>query len=214
MAYGGVIQRLDDELKCEASLHVKEGSVLFNGLETVTHVTLSHQDFVERVPKDFEQFGDIDGCIQVIESLRFLRFGLQFHPETKAEGASVCPLQNFCCFVHERATLPVSLSSIDERHRIRFNMILHRTSNLELAEKELLEVERDDRMAIWRHHIQSWNTPAKLIQCTSSPVSHSPPLGLRLSFYLCLSCAVLVGLRCALRAQVMAAPRPSRPKGR
>lgn len=163
MAYGGVIKRMDAGFNEEASLHVREGSVLFHGLETVTNVTLSHQDFVENAPPDFETFGQIHGCIQVIESLRFLRFGVQFHPEKKATGATVCTLLNFCRFVQERCTLPAELSAINERCRIRFTLNLHRTFNLRASETLVKDIDRDTLMAIWRHHIYSWNIPAVLI---------------------------------------------------
>lgn len=163
MAYGGVIQRLDAGFQEEATLHVKAGSLLFHGLETVTRVTLSHQDFVERAPVDFDTFGCINDCIQVIESLRFLRFGVQFHPEKKAKDASSCVLLNFCRFVHERCTLPTELYAIDERCRIRFVLSLNRTSNLKLAKKAANDIDKDRLMAVWRHHILSWNMPARLI---------------------------------------------------
>ena len=80
-AYGGCVKRLIEPIKCEQVIEVSKDSALLNGKETKLKVVLSHQDFVEYLPSDFKSFSSSNGCIQIMECISLLRFGVQFHPE-------------------------------------------------------------------------------------------------------------------------------------
>lgn len=160
LVYGGDVERMSSANKCETIIKVEKGSVLLNNEECNLNVTLSHQDFVASVPDDFCIFSKNKNSIQIFESLKFLCFGVQFHPEKIANNEKKCVLTNFTKFVHERCTLPPHVKISDE---LRINIIF--TIGMKnipyICEK--FNVDVDTIMYIWRHHLGIWNLPASLI---------------------------------------------------
>lgn len=105
-AYGGRIARLDRRVQETLSIDVRGGSVLLGGAARTIRVTASHQDCVVRAPRDFAVYatrGDATPQLQLIESLQFLRFGVQFHPERPAPGEDACVLREFLSFARQRS---------------------------------------------------------------------------------------------------------------
>ena len=97
--YGGVVERLNLSRETEETIKVNEGCVLLRGECKTIKVTLSHQDFVKQLPTDFVEYSKCGECIQIMECLKYLRFGCQFHPERKPKNESICVLKNFFNFV-------------------------------------------------------------------------------------------------------------------
>ena len=120
-AYGGCVKRLVNTVNEEKTIHIKKGSVLLNGEACNMTVTLSHQDFVENIPSDFKSYSKLSDVHQVIESVKFQRFGVQFHPERKAQNENICILDNFLKYVNEKNNIPPTLE-IDEIQRIQLLM--------------------------------------------------------------------------------------------
>lgn len=157
MAYGGLVRRLDEAYDGDVTIRVEEDSLLFHGRPCNAVVTLSHQDFVDKAPPDFKVFSVFDNCVQVLESLRFLRFGVQFHPENSPLEARPSVLRNFCHFVHERKTIPKPLRAVDERVRVKLCLSIIKTGNLRRTLYETDCAESIDLiLAIWCHHLRSW----------------------------------------------------------
>ena len=157
MTYGGLVRRLNSGYAREAAIHVSADSVLFHGTPRQTFVTLSHQDYVEQAPVDFNVFSVYEGCVQVIESLRLLRFGVQFHPEKVADGATACTLLNFCRFVQEKIALPASLSDIDDSTRMRIVFIFRRCLDSDVRSQVVPFLDRNTVSRILCHHAQIWD---------------------------------------------------------
>ena len=109
-SYGGHICRLEKVRDKNHTLEVEKNSILFGGTHVCVNVTLSHQDFVKKVPPDFHIYSKDGDSVQVVESLKYLRFGVQFHPEKKVENETVCVLENFFNFLIERIHIPKHLS--------------------------------------------------------------------------------------------------------
>ena len=161
-AYGGCIKRLLHIINEEKTIHVEKGSVLLNGESRNLNVTLSHQDFVENIPSDFKSYSKLSDAHQVIESIKFQRFGVQFHPERKAQHETTCILDNFLKYVNEKKNIPPSLK-IDEHQRIELlnDLKYKNTSWIQLENK--YDITRDHILYIWRNHLQIWNLPTKLL---------------------------------------------------
>jgi GMP synthase (glutamine-hydrolysing) len=103
-AYGGKVGRLQSKEQCQPSIDVRAGSVLLNGEACSMRVTLSHQDYVSVVPPGFVSYSRRGEHIQIVESLEFMRFGVQFHPECAAPLETRCVLRNFLAFAARRVT--------------------------------------------------------------------------------------------------------------
>jgi len=156
--YGGTISRLSQPIQTEATIIVEPGSLLLNGESKHINVTLSHQDYIQTVPKDFKVYSCRQNCIQIIESLKFLRFGVQFHPEKQVQGEDTCVLYNFFNYIKERNSLPLEIR--DEcRIPILFSI---RSMKLGEIEKKW-KIDRNQVMHLWRHHIMIWDLPAILL---------------------------------------------------
>jgi len=157
--YGGTVKRLESMIKTEQNIHILSGNVLLGGQECNMKVTLSHQDYVHAVPNDFTCFCYHNGCAQLIESLKYLRFGVQFHPERKPHIEEKCVLQNFFKFVLERKR--IEFLQLDDNTRIQIiNMIGHKSIPF-ISQKFGIGV--DTIMCLWRTHLQVWNLPAVLV---------------------------------------------------
>lgn len=149
--YGGTVKRFNKAIKGEHKIYVEEGSVLLNGECKNIYVTLSHQDYVSEIPSDFKKFSQNGDSIQIFESLKFLRFGIQFHPEKRVSKENICVLCNFFRFVLERNNIPVSLSDSD------WIEIIHAVYRKRLSYVEkTYNISRDDILKIWKHHIDIW----------------------------------------------------------
>tara|TARA_B100001741_G_scaffold146705_1_gene121050 strand:- start:379 stop:1155 length:777 start_codon:yes stop_codon:yes gene_type:complete len=161
-AYGGQIKRLSHVLNEQRTIHVQKGSVLLNGESCNINVTLSHQDFVEKIPSDFKSYSKLGDTHQIIESVKFQRFGVQFHPERRVMNEQICILDNFLKYVCEKKNIPPRLQ-IDELQRLQLVMDLknNKTSWFDLEEK--YNITRDHIMYIWRHHMNIWNLSAIML---------------------------------------------------
>lgn len=161
VTYGGVVKRLQQPVKCEDHIHVEAGSVLLNDKSCNINVTLSHQDYVASIPNDFVVYSKRNQSIQIFESLKFLRFGVQFHPERIAGHETNCVLHNFIKFSLERSSIPSCCAHIPDKIRI---ILLFSISRNELHKiRHQYDIDIDTIMILWRHHMKIWNLPAILI---------------------------------------------------
>ena len=77
-------------------LHIKNGSVLFDGLGSQLDVWNSHGDEVTDLPKGFRVVGTTEGCdFAAVEDPKRKLYGLQFHPEVAHTPRGKELLQNF-----------------------------------------------------------------------------------------------------------------------
>jgi GMP synthase (glutamine-hydrolysing) len=75
---------------------IKEDFDLFNGVPEKSIVWLSHNDEVNRLPKNFERFAESDNCkIQAMKNIRKPFYGLQFHPEVEHTEYGELIFKNF-----------------------------------------------------------------------------------------------------------------------
>src|SRR5438477_6315149 len=78
------------------TLHIKNGSELFNGLGSHLDVWNSHGDEVTALPKCFRAVGTTEGCdFAAVEDPQRKLYGLQFHPEVAHTPRGKEILQNF-----------------------------------------------------------------------------------------------------------------------
>lgn len=161
LVYGGIVKRFDSIVKCEDTVKVERGSVLLNNEPCNLHVTLSHQDYVEKVPMDFAVYSMRNSTIQMFESLKFLRFGVQFHPERVASNEPICILRNFTKFVHERSSIPVHLKYISDELRVYILFSIGQKKIPQICSE--INLDADIIMLLWRNHLNVWNLPARLI---------------------------------------------------
>ena len=78
------------------TLHIKNGSELFNGLGSHLDVWNSHGDEVTALPKGFRVVGTTEGCdFASVEDRQRKLYGLQFHPEVAHTPRGKEILQNF-----------------------------------------------------------------------------------------------------------------------
>src|SRR5947207_15823180 len=78
------------------TLHIKNGSELFNGLGSHLDVWNSHGDEVTALPKCFRAVGTTEGCdFAAVEDPQRKLYGLQFHPEVAHTPRGREILQNF-----------------------------------------------------------------------------------------------------------------------
>ena len=156
--YGGTISRLLQPVQTEATIHVDPGSLLLNGESKNIQITLSHQDYIQTVPKDFKVYSCRQDCIQIVESLKFLRFGVQFHPEKQVEGEDACILYNFFNYIKERNSIPLEIS---DECRIPILFSIGKMKMIDIEKK--WNIDRNRLMCLWRHHVMIWNLPPILI---------------------------------------------------
>lgn len=162
--YGGKLARLQTPNRRIARIRVDEGSALLDGAAREMSVTLSHGDCVVEAPSDFAVYSRLDdGCIQLVESLEHLRFGVQFHPERLPDGETTCVLTNFLRFVAERASVPAHLGIIGEEARVRLLRDVAQRRRPWRAMEEEYRLPRDDMLLLWRLHLRAWNLPAVLL---------------------------------------------------
>jgi GMP synthase (glutamine-hydrolysing) len=78
------------------SLHINNGSELFDGLGNHLDVWNSHGDEVTALPKNFRSVGTTEGCdFAAVEDRQRKLYGLQFHPEVAHTPRGREILQNF-----------------------------------------------------------------------------------------------------------------------
>ena len=154
-SYGGFVKRLDYQVKEESKIQVLN-SVLMNTGDISIKVTCSHQDYVSKLPPDFKICSMHKNCIYMFESIKFLRFGVQFHPECKVDGESVCVLHNFFKFVLERSSLPIYIPDelwVDVICNLPKKRVRHFLNILSI----------DEILHIWHNHRKIWNMPSIMI---------------------------------------------------
>tara|TARA_A100001015_G_C14920564_1_gene684156 strand:+ start:45 stop:800 length:756 start_codon:yes stop_codon:yes gene_type:complete len=154
-SYGSNIKRLETPQNKECMINVDKNSILFGGLPVKSNVTLSHQDYASCAPDDFNVYSRYNGCIQVAESLKFKRFGVQFHPEKKVENEPVCVLSNFFIFLKEIKTIPYNISLI------KYYTLVFDVKNTKRVKNN--EFEKNFIMLLWNNHRHIWNIPSLLV---------------------------------------------------
>lgn len=158
--YGGNISRLEINKEEECAIQVKENSVLFGGTPVCCNVTLSHQDFVISVPPDFSVYSKKDETIQVVESLKYLRFGVQFHPEKRVKNEQHCVLTNFFSFLKEKNHIPKYLSLDSYYTRI---FLIKNSGRIIIDKRKETIVDKIFWTKMWNQHRMYWNIQALLI---------------------------------------------------
>ena len=158
--YGGTVKRMKKAVKEEVDICVKSGSVLLNRRSTCIRVTLSHQDCVHTLPRDFTSFSEHEGRIMLTENEKLMRFGVQFHPEKQAVGEQENVLSNFIHFV--TFTRPSVFRGIAEVHNDAIRLLAS-TKNLYAVEREFPDIPREDLMAAWRKHLKDSGQSAYLL---------------------------------------------------
>ncbi len=159
-SYGGHVSRFEKVRDNIHTIKIEKNSVLFGGTPGSLKVTLSHQDFVDSVPPDFHTYSKDGESIQVVESLKHLRFGVQFHPEKKVEHETVCVLENFFNFLKERTNIPKHLSL-----EVYYNRIFAIKNSGRIMIDKNTETLEDKFFwtQMWNQHRLAWNIPAKLV---------------------------------------------------
>ena len=114
-AYGGKVGRLRSKQQSQPSIDVRSGSMLLNGEACSMRVTLSHQDYVSVVPPGFVSYSERGDHIHIVESLEFMRFGVQFHPECLVPLETRCVLRNFLAFAARTRRVEMALPTRQRR---------------------------------------------------------------------------------------------------
>ena len=76
-------------------IDIKHDSLLFNGLDPLQEVLMSHGDSVTTVPNGYRAIANSDGLIAAIENTQKKRYGVQFHPEVDLTEHGNDILHNF-----------------------------------------------------------------------------------------------------------------------
>ena len=159
-SYGGHVSRLENNNNKEVAIRVDKNSILFGGVSVSVKVTLSHQDYVNIVPPDFEVYSKHGDSVQVVESLKYLRFGVQFHPEKNIKGEEICVLSNFFKFLNEKNTIPGHLSLEDYYKRI---FSIKNSGRIVIDRNKETLCEKFFWMELWNQHRYYWDIPAMLV---------------------------------------------------
>jgi len=82
-SYGGIIDSMDSPEEGITNIIINNTSQIFSGLDHKINVFQSHKDRLIKLPPSFNiiAISDDDTIIQGIESKKFKRWGIQFHPE-------------------------------------------------------------------------------------------------------------------------------------
>lgn len=164
LAYGGHVKRMDRfvsetrETKCDKI----KNSILFGRF----NACFSHGDAVTEVPPLFEAVAMNGDYIDAMESVRLLRFGVQFHPERSPSSPTI---QNFMLFAHRHKamhniplyetlstgeTLPWSAVRHMEHMIGRIN--IHHLANIYSVSKETV-------LQVWKDFRERFRIPAILL---------------------------------------------------
>lgn len=93
---GGAVSRGTTREYGIAQLQIKNSTTLFNGLDKVQQVWMSHGDTVCKIPDGFEILGTTDDCaFAAIGDEKRHFYGLQFHPEVTDTPCGMKILENF-----------------------------------------------------------------------------------------------------------------------
>lgn len=98
MAYGEQVVAIGKSVKGYRDVEIVVNDPLFEDLSKATSLMQSHQEMVERVPKDFELLArSVDTPIEAFRGPNRVLYGVQFHPERNDSehpaGAKI--LENF-----------------------------------------------------------------------------------------------------------------------
>ena len=159
-SYGGHVSRLEKNVNKEVSIKVEKNSILFGGASASVKVTLSHQDYVNIVPPDFEVYSKHGDSVQVVESLKYLRFGVQFHPEKNIKGEEICVISNFFRFLNEKVTIPRHLSLLYYYQRI---FSIKNSGRIVIDRNNETLCDKIFWMKLWNQHRNCWNIPSILV---------------------------------------------------
>ena len=87
MAYGGIVDHLDNPVIGNECIEVLPGSLLLGDLTPKIHVFQHHSDYVLEAPIHFKITSlNESGRVEAIENISKKRFGVQFHPENSPDG--------------------------------------------------------------------------------------------------------------------------------
>ena len=93
---GGEVRRAYKREFGEINVNIDNKSLLFEGFEDVNTCLMSHMDYVERIPDDFEKIGDTPDCkFAAMQNVEKKFYGIQFHPEVNHTKNGVKIIHNF-----------------------------------------------------------------------------------------------------------------------
>ena len=93
---GGEVRRAYKREFGEINVNIDNKSLLFEGFEDVNTCLMSHMDYVERIPDNFEKIGDTPDCkFAAMQNVEKKFYGIQFHPEVNHTKNGVKIIHNF-----------------------------------------------------------------------------------------------------------------------
>ena len=93
---GGSVERADRREYGPATIEIHEDRQLFEGMDRLNRVWMSHGDHVEATPDGWSVLASTDNCpVAAMVSADGRTFGIQFHPEVTHSVQSVRLIRNF-----------------------------------------------------------------------------------------------------------------------
>ena len=93
---GGKVQKADKREYGVTSVNINNSSKLFKGFEDKNDCLMSHTDFVENLPEEFENIGSTDHCPNAaMQNTKKNFYGIQFHPEVNHTNNGTEIIKNF-----------------------------------------------------------------------------------------------------------------------
>lgn len=93
---GGEVKRAYKREFGEIDVNIDNNTLLFEGLEDVNTCLMSHQDYVENIPKGFEKIGGTADCkFAAMQNINKNFYGIQFHPEVNHTKNGTIIIKNF-----------------------------------------------------------------------------------------------------------------------
>ena len=93
---GGEVRRAYKREFGEINVNIDNKSLLFEGFEDTNTCLMSHMDYVERIPDNFEKIGDTPDCkFAAMQNVERKFYGIQFHPEVNHTKNGVKIIHNF-----------------------------------------------------------------------------------------------------------------------
>jgi len=82
--FGGKVSRAPLREYGKVKLNINEGKGIFKNIESGSTCWMSHGDFIEVPPKDFEVIASTENCpVAAMENTKARLYGVQFHPEVE-----------------------------------------------------------------------------------------------------------------------------------
>lgn len=164
LAYGGHVKRMDKfvsetrETKCDKI----KNSILSGRF----NACFSHGDAVTEVPPLFEAVAMNGDYIDAMESVRLLRFGVQFHPERSPSSPTI---QNFMLFAHRHKAMHniplyetlstgeiLPWSAVRHMEHMIGRINIHHLANIYSVSKETV-------LQVWKDFRERFRIPAILL---------------------------------------------------